>query len=427
MDDDDDEDYGDIFESIQTPTGLEIGCIVQWPIATGTGALGAATPATVTANLSSSSRRNPVDNDVDPDPLDDSVTVEDGMRHSPKKNSVIRLELSTRLPPECIAPMFDGTQWAGTRVWRAAVVALQYLLFHNTNNSHNAPAEDKTEEMAVSSLSTLSQPPRITASTRVLELGCGLGIPGMILHAVTGCRTVLTDKDDLVVQLRQNLQSNHSSFIIDTATAAAGTSSTTGNDNVVDGNPQQQQQHPTVSSSSLSPMTPSAATTATARHLGIQAHALDWSVPDCVPDLLRRVRKYTNDQNNNNNLENHENNNNADDHEDDACMFDLVLNADCIYEPLYGRDCWKQLLVVQEQLLVLSVAPPTTTKRRGQERKNVIFMLTACERRRADGVDRYLDAARASPAISRVEQLHIPFECSRVIELYRLHAQPPQE
>lgn len=72
IDDDDDYESG-LVESIRTATGLEIGCRIHW---------------------------------------DTSTPV---------------LELSTVLPPTAIAPMFDGTQWAGTRLWRAAIVAVRYL------------------------------------------------------------------------------------------------------------------------------------------------------------------------------------------------------------------------------------------------------------------------------------------------------------
>jgi hypothetical protein len=40
------------------------------------------------------------------------------------------LLLSTILQPEDMAPLFHGTQWAGTRVWHAAIAATQYLLQH---------------------------------------------------------------------------------------------------------------------------------------------------------------------------------------------------------------------------------------------------------------------------------------------------------
>jgi len=101
--DSDDERYESFFESIRSETGLEIGIKVTWP-------------------------------GVEP-----------------------AIELSTCLDEQEIAPMFHGTQWAGTRVWRAAVVALQYLQQSSSVTGINI-SEDST----------------------VLELGCGLGVPGTL-------------------------------------------------------------------------------------------------------------------------------------------------------------------------------------------------------------------------------------------------------
>jgi len=255
---DSDDEYGSEFvESIRSSTGLEIGCRVTWPHANNAGA--------------------------------------------------ISLNLSTCLPETAMAPLFDGTQWAGTRVWRAAVVALQYLLQQNVVVLNN-------------SKSTL------------LELGCGLGVPGMILTAATGCRTVLTDKDDLVPQLRANLETNFD------------------HDN---------HHHPTTRM--------------------IQAQPLDWS-SDGVAELRRATGIH---------------------------HFDVVLNCDCIFEPLYGTS-WKMLLQCQEELLRTSTTSGT-------------FCLTSCERRRLDGIEKYLAAAAASPWIDRVERVPVDFEHPQEVELYRLY------
>lgn len=91
-----------------------------------------------------------------------------------------RWELSTCLSSDCIAPFFHGTQWAGTRVWRAAVVALEYLL------------ADEAEL-------------RVGSDHAVIELGCGLGVPGMVLHALRKCTVVLTDMGDLIPTVQENL------------------------------------------------------------------------------------------------------------------------------------------------------------------------------------------------------------------------------
>eukprot|EP00977_Amphora_coffeiformis_P022995 scaffold12050_cov168-Amphora_coffeaeformis.AAC.1 len=217
---DDEDEYPHLFQSIRSPTGLEVGVSVTWP---GT------------------------------EPI----------------------ELSTCLPSDEIAPMFHGTQWyvtlvlscmffaeqfdmetkltnliifdrhrAGTRVWKAAIVALQYLL------DEKGPLKERLERTGSSSFSCL-------------ELGCGLGVPGMILSRFhPEARVVLTDCDSLLTQLQHNLAQNF-----------ANASST------------------------------------------LTAATLDWAEENDLTRLLQECQLNS---------------------------FDLVLNCDCIYEPLYG-DSWKAL------------------------------------------------------------------------------------
>ena len=85
--------------------------------------------------------------------------------------------------------------------------------------------------------------------------------------------------------------------------------------------------------------------------------ALDWS-RDAVRDLIRETGP-----------------------------FDIVINCDCVYEPLYG-DSWKLLADVMEELL--RVNPKA-------------LMLTSCERRPADSIDQFLERLQTSKYISSVE------------------------
>jgi hypothetical protein len=245
--DNDDEYCSEYVESIRSKTGLEIGCRVRWPTAT-------------------------------------------------LPSSVVVLELSTCLPEEALAPMFHGTQWAGTRVWRAAIVAIQYL-----------------EQQQL----------QLNSETKLLELGCGLGVPGMVLHGMYGCHTVLTDKSDLIPQLRTNLANNF-------------------------------------------PNDPT-----------IEAHALDWSASG-VAEFFE-THNYPH--------------------------FDVVLNCDCIYEPLYGES-WKHLLTCQNELL---------------RRNPATLIYTSCERRRGDGIEDYLAAAAHASEIARIEKVVIPFEHPPEVEIYRFY------
>jgi predicted nicotinamide N-methyase len=157
-----------------------------------------------------------------------------------------------------------------------------------------------------------------------LELGCGLGVPGILLHKLFDCNVVLTDMDVLVEQLRQNLVNN-------------GLTSDT----------------------------------------KIQAQPLDWSVKG-LEELFRATQMQ---------------------------KFDVVLNCDCIYEPLYG-DSWKMLLKVQEELLK---ANPAT------------YMLTSVERRKFDCIELYLQGLEDSSVVSRVEKIVVDFDAPPEVELYRLY------
>ena len=237
---DEDDPFSQYFRSVRTDTGLEIGLEVAWPS------------------------------------LDTNI------------------RLSTCLPSSELAPMFHGTQWAGTRVWRAAIVALQYLL-QQPESAFPSP------------------------NPRLVELGCGLGVPGMVLALQRNFDVTLTDMGALVEQLQRNLDQNECF-----------------------------------------------------QSLPITAMALDWS-KEGVKELCQ-----------------------------DGKSYDIVLNCDCIYEPLYGTS-WKQLIECQEEFLRV---------------RSDAYMLTSIERRKADGADLYLEAMRASPYVSRIERIAYD-QCPPEIELYR--------
>ena len=200
-------------------------------------------------------------------------------------------------------------KWAGTRIWRAAVVALQYLL------CESCPCPTTSEK------------------TNVIELGCGLGVPGMLLGLLWPNlrRVVLTDKDELVEQLEHNLEQLRC-----------------------------RRQKMSFSASTL------------------QAASLDWSA-EGVRGLVASMGL-------------------------SKRGFDVALNCDCVYEPLYGES-WKLLVDCQEELLRLN---PNA------------YVLTSVERRRADGVERYLDRLKRSNLVDSVEQVKVPFDYPKEVELYRI-------
>ena len=188
-------------------------------------------------------------------------------------NTTKPLLVSTLLQPDDLVPLFDGAGWAGTRVWHAAIAAIQYLVDNSL----------------------------VSESTNLLELGCGLGVPGMILHSLYNCQVCLTDQHSILSQLRDNVESNFNSS-------------------------------------------------------KISARPLSWS-KESVQALLQ-----------------------------DTNEFDMVLNCDCIYEPLYG-DSWKLLVECINELLLFN---PKT------------MVVTSVERRAADGIDKFLATLSDSSHVSTV-------------------------
>jgi predicted nicotinamide N-methyase len=192
-------------------------------------------------------------------------------------NNTNALLLSTLLQPDDLAPLFDGAGWAGTRVWHAAIASIQFIV-----------------ENAL-----------ISESSSLLELGCGLGVPAMMLQSIYNCRVCLTDQESILSQLEQNVKSNFE-----------GSSR-------------------------------------------ITARPLSWS-KDGIATLLQQ----------------------------ESQGFDVVLNCDCVYEPLYG-DSWKLLVECIDELL---------------KRNPKTLVVTSVERRAADGIDTFLETLKESPHVASVSK-----------------------
>ena len=157
----------------------------------------------------------------------------------------------------------------------------------------------------------------------LLELGCGLGVPGMIWKQLllqeqiimgssdnNGGRVVLTDRDSLITQLATNIENN---FHV--------------NDNII-------------------------------------ASPLDW-LTDGIQKLLQ-----------NNEIT------------DNPLTFDICLNCDCIYEPLYGRQSWESLADV---LIEIAKQSPTT------------LLVTSVERRNQDNLEGFLTKLKGSGVIGNID------------------------
>ncbi|OQS07676.1 hypothetical protein THRCLA_00335 [Thraustotheca clavata] len=93
------------------------------------------------------------------------------------------LDITLLLDEHELAPLFCGAAWAGTLVWEAAVALSNYVL----------------NEVDLKPL-------------RVLELGAGLGVPGMVAGLLGAKRVVITEQPELVPLIRTNIRRNIASL-----------------------------------------------------------------------------------------------------------------------------------------------------------------------------------------------------------------------
>ena len=256
---------------------------------------------------------------------DDDVDCDNDERRMRRPRKIV---LSTLLEERDFAPLFDGASWAGTRLWPAAIRAVQYLsgILPSTTTSSTSLTTTTTSMVEeddefvhrcdgddiIGIMEKARTSP--TTSTSVLELGCGLGVPGMILHLL-GCDVVLTDQEDILSQLEKNVSRNFhdarttSLRRISTETSATLTTTTTttevdddendGDDcvinNIDDDDPRRHSQRRRKRGSRAT----------------ICAMPLSWS-RDGMSRLLEDLNRVN-------------------------IGFDVVLNCDCVYEPLYGK------------------------------------------------------------------------------------------
>ena len=91
-----------------------------------------------------------------------------------------KLRLDLRMSENELEPIFSGAAWAGTVFWRAAIQLCEQQLLRS---------------------------PHCWRGKHVIELGCGIGVPGMIA-ALLGARVVLTEQPTLVDLLERNIAAN---------------------------------------------------------------------------------------------------------------------------------------------------------------------------------------------------------------------------
>ena len=89
----------------------------------------------------------------------------------------------TTLEPEALSPMFSGVEWAGTQCWKASIECIKVL------HERRLTLEGGTR--------------------RAIELGCGLGVPGVSLSFMYKSlqSVTLTDSPKLLDQLKRNTKS----------------------------------------------------------------------------------------------------------------------------------------------------------------------------------------------------------------------------
>ena len=108
-----------------------------------------------------------------------------------------------------MSPLFSGKEWAGTRVWRAALYSITHViesqLFQKVKQMKTERGEGGVEK---------EQPEGVVCEQGLtfLELGAGLGVPGLVFGRLAGCRSkdkyVITDHPSIVSQIKANVASN---------------------------------------------------------------------------------------------------------------------------------------------------------------------------------------------------------------------------
>ncbi|KAG6972655.1 hypothetical protein JG688_00003890 [Phytophthora aleatoria] len=95
------------------------------------------------------------------------------------------LNLTLLMQADELAPLFSGAAWAGTLLWDAAVHLARRFL-----TDYRLQLEDPYN------------------SLRIIELGAGIGVPGMAARVAGAKHVVLTEQDELLRLMHVNLAAN---------------------------------------------------------------------------------------------------------------------------------------------------------------------------------------------------------------------------
>ncbi|CAD7946344.1 unnamed protein product [Amoebophrya sp. A25] len=197
----------------------------------------------------------------------------------------------------------------------------------------------------------------------MLELGCGLGVTGMVLHKLGIARkTILTDFGEVVAATRANLSLNFAEPSLKESPGIAGAANSDFNDE---------------------------------EHERITAEAFDWrDAAEVAPLLLQRLRSgIAGDVDPDRAVLKRPTATTQDDQTEvppSTCTSSsttlLVVCADCVHKPLYGPDCGLLLKKVVEEVLVANEAGKFFDK---------VEAWIACEHRSPDdGVSDFIRSLR---------------------------------
>ncbi|KAG2766150.1 hypothetical protein JG687_00004130 [Phytophthora cactorum] len=95
------------------------------------------------------------------------------------------LNLTLLMQADELAPLFSGAAWAGTLLWDAAVHLARRFL-----TDYRLQLEDPSNSLGV------------------IELGAGIGVPGMAARVAGAKHVVLTEQDELLRLMHVNLAAN---------------------------------------------------------------------------------------------------------------------------------------------------------------------------------------------------------------------------
>ncbi len=108
----------------------------------------------------------------------------------------------------------DEDTWPGGALWDIGVLLAKVLVMVNTPPPSSSSASNKKQELYVPRLRTPGIWPTSWKDCTILELGCGVGLTGLVGAALGAKLTLLTDLDVVVEKVtKKNVELNKGSFV----------------------------------------------------------------------------------------------------------------------------------------------------------------------------------------------------------------------